>query len=538
MLAEVARAEHGCDQRAGPGDGFRDGLTIRSGMRALLLGGKPPPRRQSRRGPHPLTRLARQFVLLVALAASAPAAAAPAGGSAPATVTVLYFDNDTGDASLAYLGKGLADMMITDLAAVPAIQVVERDKLEALLKELKLQRSKYFDPKTAQQIGKGVGARFAVAGSFTSLAPVMRIDVRVIEIASGRVVKTSRAIGKKEQFFELQTQLVAQLVDGLSAVLGGADLGKAKESAAAQRVDNVETAIAYAQALDARDRGDLQSASQQMQQVMQRAPAFPLARTRYMDIMRALYAAKDTRSKALSDNERTLTAHIEKEVAKSRRDDRYFSYRILRGQMFLLKLSQKTARPSAEYLPWLRGYRDNQLALIKEMQVVLSNPRIDPRDRRVPSNTDVSEEDDKLAEELGIADPGEYSFLSPQLVMRDLAQLIMFGIPPFFGDLRIAKPVCYYKIESGLSAQSMKLLDDALVDIAAHEHQFPEREASRTLHLHAKIYLLLGQPEQAIAKLQSALTKYPKAEEFEETEAMLKGILSGTVKPPACDNPK
>ena len=57
--------------------------------------------------------------------------------------------------------------------------------------------------------------------------------------------------------------------------------------------------------------------------------------------------------------------------------------------------------------------------------------------------TDVSEEDQKLAEEIGIEDPGEYSFLSPQLVMRDLAQLIMFGIPPFYGDLRIAKPVCY-----------------------------------------------------------------------------------------------
>src|SRR5215510_15000642 len=118
------------------------------------------------------------LVLLAAtLAASAPAAAAPARSAGPATVTVLYFDNDTGDASLTYLGKGLADMMITDLAAVPAIQVVEREKLESLLKELKLQRTRYFDPRTAQQIGKGLGARFAVTGSFTSLAPEMRIDV-------------------------------------------------------------------------------------------------------------------------------------------------------------------------------------------------------------------------------------------------------------------------------------------------------------------------------------------------------------------------
>ena len=129
-------------------------------------------------------------LLLVLTTLAVFAIAAPARAASPATVTVLYFDNDTGDESLAYLGKGLADMMITDLAAVPAIQVVEREKLEALLTELKLQRTKYFDAKTAQRIGKGVGARFAVAGSFTWLAPEMRIDVRVIEIANGRVVKT------------------------------------------------------------------------------------------------------------------------------------------------------------------------------------------------------------------------------------------------------------------------------------------------------------------------------------------------------------
>ncbi|HSR96510.1 MAG TPA: CsgG/HfaB family protein [Kofleriaceae bacterium] len=469
------------------------------------------------------------LTMAAVLAPVATAAAAP-----PATVTVLYFDNDTGDASLAYLGKGLADMMITDLAAVSAIQVVEREKLEALLKELKLQRTRYFDPKTAQQIGKGVGARFAVAGSFTQLAPEMRIDVRVIEIANGKVVKTSRVVGKKDQFFELQTKLVAQLVDGLSAVLGGADLGKAKETAAGHRVEDVDTALAYAQALDATDRGDLQAASKQMQQVMQRAPAFPLARARYMDIMKALYAAKDTRSKALAGNEAQLLAHVDKELASPKRDDRYFSYRVLRGQLFLLKLSQTTARPSADYAAWVRGYRDNQLAFVKEMLAVLGSSK---PSSQLPSSREVTPEDEKLAQEMGIADPGEYSFMSPQFVMRDTAQLLMFGIPPFYGDLRIAKPICYYKIDPALSAQAMKLLDDALADIAVRERDMKARESVRTLQLYAKIYLILGQPEQAIGKLQTALDKFPKAEEFADTEAMLRGILDGKVKAPSCDPP-
>src|SRR5262249_24715982 len=53
------------------------------------------------------------------------------------TVVVFYFDNDIGDSNFDYLGKGFADMMVTDLTVVPEIQVVEREKLEAILQELK-----------------------------------------------------------------------------------------------------------------------------------------------------------------------------------------------------------------------------------------------------------------------------------------------------------------------------------------------------------------------------------------------------------------
>src|SRR5690348_5765817 len=51
-------------------------------------------------------------------------------------VTVLYFDNNTNDRSYDVLQKGLADMLITDLSAVEAIQVVERAKLDQLIREL------------------------------------------------------------------------------------------------------------------------------------------------------------------------------------------------------------------------------------------------------------------------------------------------------------------------------------------------------------------------------------------------------------------
>ena len=77
----------------------------------------------------------------------------------PPTVAVSYFDNNTGQAEMAPLAKGLADMLITDLAAVPGIQIVEREKLNQALAELQLSRSRFIDPATAQKLGRGLAAQ-------------------------------------------------------------------------------------------------------------------------------------------------------------------------------------------------------------------------------------------------------------------------------------------------------------------------------------------------------------------------------------------
>ena len=54
------------------------------------------------------------------------------------TVAISYFDNTSGLEQYNPLSKGLADMLITDLSNVKSIQIVEREKLENLLKEIDL----------------------------------------------------------------------------------------------------------------------------------------------------------------------------------------------------------------------------------------------------------------------------------------------------------------------------------------------------------------------------------------------------------------
>ena len=55
-------------------------------------------------------------------------------------IAVSYFANNSGDPSFDALGRGLAEMLITDLTLVEDIQVVERSRLNEVLGELELQK--------------------------------------------------------------------------------------------------------------------------------------------------------------------------------------------------------------------------------------------------------------------------------------------------------------------------------------------------------------------------------------------------------------
>src|SRR5438552_18577221 len=72
-----------------------------------------------------------------------------AAGAQSKRIAISYFDNNSKDKEWDPIQKGLADMLITDLSQLKSVEIVEREKLNAILDELKLQKSKYIDPSTA-----------------------------------------------------------------------------------------------------------------------------------------------------------------------------------------------------------------------------------------------------------------------------------------------------------------------------------------------------------------------------------------------------
>ena len=122
------------------------------------------------------------------------------------TIAISYFDNSSGDAKYNALSKGIADMLITDLSKIKGVTIVEREKLEKLIQEIKLGQTKYFDQATAQKLGKGLGAQNILTGSFYILDNTIRMDARLIDVQTGGIIFAEQVSGNKNNFFALQAQ--------------------------------------------------------------------------------------------------------------------------------------------------------------------------------------------------------------------------------------------------------------------------------------------------------------------------------------------
>jgi len=237
------------------------------------------------------------ILLCLALALGATPALRTTPPAPRKSVAVLYFDNYTGKADYDPLGRGIASMMISDLSAVQEIQLVERDRMQDLIKEIDLQGTKYFDSTTAVKVGHMVGAEYIVVGAFAALDPKMRIDTRVVRVETGQIVKTAQVSGDEDKFFDLEQKLADKLIDGLGVALSPEEQNKLASQQRANRIDAVSTLLGFSRALALYDRGDFVGAGKQMLPVVQASPNSLLLRETQAEMKRRASASATEKAK-------------------------------------------------------------------------------------------------------------------------------------------------------------------------------------------------------------------------------------------------
>lgn len=88
--------------------------------------------------------------------------------------------------------KGLSNRVRTIILKYPWYQLIERAKMESILKEQNFQLSGCTSDECVVEVGQLLGVEQMLAGSFGLIGSTYTIDMRIIEIATGKILNTTR----------------------------------------------------------------------------------------------------------------------------------------------------------------------------------------------------------------------------------------------------------------------------------------------------------------------------------------------------------
>ena len=195
------------------------------------------------------------------------------------TVAVLPFVNSAigaANAELAPLSKGIADLLLTDMAQNTGIRMVERENIQKLLDEQNLARDGRVDDATAVRIGKLLGAKHMVTGTFvTDRSGTMVITIKSIDTESGRIAYTDMDRDKTDNFLALVSRLGAKTNAGLKLpALTPQARQSAEAKAEKQKAVPFQAVMLYSRAISAQDAGNKAEAIELFNQAIAKFPNF------------------------------------------------------------------------------------------------------------------------------------------------------------------------------------------------------------------------------------------------------------------------
>jgi len=149
------------------------------------------------------------------------------------TVAVLPFKNVSGEKAHNWLSETISESITTKLGESKEVSLIERAQLLTALQEFKYIKSGMVDVKTAVKIGKQIGAKIVVIGSYTIFQGKLKIDARFVDVETAEIIATADDLGLYTNALELSTAVGFKLYGKLTRVL---DIKSVSQTATAQDV--------------------------------------------------------------------------------------------------------------------------------------------------------------------------------------------------------------------------------------------------------------------------------------------------------------
>jgi TolB-like protein/Tfp pilus assembly protein PilF len=210
-----------------------------------------------------------------AIAQEAALSSQPITGNAVAVMPFRYVGSNE---ELKPIGRGLTQLMITDLGKLSQLRLLEREQVQALVDEMSLSESGRVDPATGARSGRLLRASRVLQGSVQDnpARAELKVDATVVDAKDAKVVATGTGQDKLQELFALQKQILFRLVDQMGITLTPADRRALSERPTA----DLQAFLAYSRGLESEDRGDWAAASSNFSAAVARDPNFRAAKAK------------------------------------------------------------------------------------------------------------------------------------------------------------------------------------------------------------------------------------------------------------------
>lgn len=171
-------------------DGVREGqlLEIASKGDPIVVGGETIGFKETPVGTAEIRRVQNDRLCMATVKTIAPGVAITKGSLAylkpvPGTLAISTFLRPDNVATM--MGQEFADKLGVALQATGRFQLVERSRMDPVLKELGLSLNDLFDPTKAARLGKQLQAKGIVLGTITPQNDCYTINARVVDVETG-----------------------------------------------------------------------------------------------------------------------------------------------------------------------------------------------------------------------------------------------------------------------------------------------------------------------------------------------------------------
>ena len=189
------------------------------------------------------------------------------------TMAILDFKNSSFFEKEKYdpMEKGFSDILINKMNGLTDLKVVERERIQWILDEMKIQDK--YSKEGAVRAGKLLGAHTALMGSFIVQGKnKIYLGVRLVKVETSEILLTESVEGKMDNFLELTEKLSQKIAKAIDSEPKFAERADKRDS------ERLDAMMAYSEGLGFLEEAEYEKAYGKFKEALDHDPKYDRAR--------------------------------------------------------------------------------------------------------------------------------------------------------------------------------------------------------------------------------------------------------------------